>query len=130
MATMFKGPRGASYLNARPPGRIFNSYCTGSFGLFSRAYALWFTLIWLLCRERERAGTLNAFNHGSAALSKALGDSSLMASIRADTRRKRGSIWAEEKKKEVKEKKIKKIQEEEDKKEAEGETYGAGIAPV
>ena len=49
MATMFKGPRGASYLNARPPGRIFNSYCTGSFGLFSRAYALWFTLIWLLC---------------------------------------------------------------------------------
>lgn len=43
---MFKGPPGASHLNARP---YFNSYCTGSFCLFSRAYALWFTPIWLLC---------------------------------------------------------------------------------
>lgn len=70
------------------------------------------------------------FNHGAVALAKAIGDASWTPSIERDKKRKRKSVKTEEKKKEEKEKKIRKIQEEEEKIAAEGETYGAGIAPV
>ncbi|MPC75603.1 hypothetical protein E2C01_069993 [Portunus trituberculatus] len=58
----------------------------------------------------------------------AIGDASWTPSIERDKKRRRKSVKTEEKKKEEKEKKIRKIQEE--KIIAEGETYGAGIAPV
>ena len=70
------------------------------------------------------------FNHGASTLAKATGDTCLAPSDFRDKKRVQSSIKRIRQKEEIRERKIRKIQEEEEKIEAEGDTYGAGIAPV